>query len=248
MRILALLALTASALAQAPVSNILLDQDSLPALGAKITWSAVSGATYNVYRAQTYNWKDCSNSLPGWKKIASGLTTLRYEDYPTADQYGYGGQFCYGVTSVVNAAESPIATGLLPVQMGLKFYIMWAYWSQDCDTWIGQPTGSGMLTVQLTHADGAVVDVPFVFVNGNSVESPPRWVGSFRALSSDKVIAILTLPDSKTFTFPMPFGGSSDGTPLRSNWNGYFRVGLDPNDGFCNKYEWANFQAASDNP
>lgn len=247
MRLSVILLLAASCFAQAPasVSSVLLDEDSLPTLGAQVSWPSVPLATYTVYRYELYNWKDCSSGA--WVKLASGLTDLTYKDFPTPNAEGYGSQWCYGVSATTNGVESAITPALLPVQMGLKFYFMWAYWSADCDTWTGQPSGSGTLAINLTHKDGTAVSIPLVFVNGNSVTNPPRWAGFARVLSSDKIAATLVLPDGKSYVFPQLFGGWSDGTPLRANWDGYFRVGFDPRDGFCEKYEWGNFQPAFDN-
>src|SRR5215475_13944982 len=83
------------AFAQAPasVSTMSLNADSLPNMGAAVTWTRVPRATYSVYRYNTGGYATCSDSTPHnkWIPLVSGLTSTSYDDYPPGDKNGWGG-------------------------------------------------------------------------------------------------------------------------------------------------------------
>ena len=245
-KLIALLVLAASALAQtqppANVSTYADDTHDLPALGAHITWSPVAGATYAVYR---YQWAtgDCNPNAPNWKVVVNNLTGTSYDDYPTPDQYGWGGFWCYGVTATVNGVESAIASALREVAMGLKWYAWWDYMSPDCSTNLGQPSGNGTLEVQRIR-NGVSENMPVGFVNN---AGQPRWYGFFRLLGSDTLIVTFTLPDGKVFQFKNPFQALPNAS-VADNDQPYVQLYINQtDDSVCRITEWGVFQQGRNN-
>src|SRR5215469_2323924 len=151
--VFAIIVLSIAALAQtqapASVTTTFLNDDSLPVLGAHVAWSAVAGATYDLY-AYHEEYTTCNAASPNWIELISGLTTTSYDHYPTPNSYGYGGSWCYGVAASINNVDSTITAASNPVQMGSHYYFWWNYWTPDCQTRLGVPTGTGTFTVTLT--------------------------------------------------------------------------------------------------
>jgi hypothetical protein len=250
MRLFLFLLLSIPALTQVPwtVTAIELNSDTLPALGAQVTWTPVTGAaSYSVYRYATSGYETCSTTTvhDAWIEVEDGLTGTTYSDFPAADAYGWGGDWCYGVTATTNGVESAITPTSKPIVLGMGYYFDWAYYSPDCSTRVGNPTGSGTFMLQRTR-NGVTQTMPATLITLNI---PLRWAGHFRALSTDYFVATFTLPDGKVFTFPNVFlGPSMDGSPIQANWGPYLTLQVNQgNDGICQLSHYGYFQPASNN-
>lgn len=236
--------LTTVALAQVP-SAILLDSNSYPNLGAQITWSAVSGATYSVY-GKVYQYKqDCTQINWLNPQLDVDLPGTTYDHFLTnqeVDQTGWGGYWCYGVSATVNGVEGAINPVHWPVAMGMKWYVNLFYMTPDCNTKLGgvNPPQFG---VQVTRNRGSASEV-MPQVEGSN---PYRYAGFMRMLSSDTVDIQITLPDGKVLDFPHSFaiGGSpivDDDAPYL-----YVEVNSDGSDSLCSVQTWNYLQKGMNN-
>jgi hypothetical protein len=177
-------------------------------------------------------------------ELASGLNATTYDDFPMGNQFGWGGIWCYGVTATVNGTESGITIAPINIFMGLKYYFLWQYRTADCSTTVPIPA-NGTLVIMRTR-NGVTENMPAHPI----ATQPGRWFGKFRAMSTDKIVAQLTLPDGKVITIPnLMLGGMADGTPLNSNDSPFITVALNrATDGFCSVSHWAaNYQHAGNN-
>lgn len=231
MKWLFLLLLSAVSFAQVPTLSGF-EVTGQPALSASLSWSAVPGATYNLYRA--FKWAPCPAATnTTWQEIAEGLATTSYSDSPTL------GPWCYAVTATVGGVES---TQSNPVQvvLGNHWYAYLSYRPLGCPPDAPTTHIAGTLTITQT-LNSVVTNVP--------VSPYPGTVGVFfgtaQLFDIATYSATFTLPDGKVITYPIWL---ETGGPLSAAKGGSFNAILEQGtDRWCQYSSTYEFQPASNN-